>query len=131
MSRPTSVDQYIRSAPRETQALLRRIRAAIREAVPEADESLSYGMPFYSCPGDVGIERRLCYFGLQPAGIGLYFRPKDLEPHAEPITQYRSTKSALRFPIDRPIPIALIQKLVRDANRRHLAGKQAVGQPRR
>ena len=73
-----SVDQYIQSAPVETQAVLKKLRAAIQEAAPEAAESISYGMPFYSYKGEVGIERRLCYFGLQLASIGLFLRPKDL-----------------------------------------------------
>jgi uncharacterized protein YdhG (YjbR/CyaY superfamily) len=119
----TSVEQYIRSAPVETQAVLRKVRAAIQEAAPDADESISYGVPFYSYPGEVGIERRLCYFGLQRASLGLFLRPKDLEPHTKQIAKYKSTKSALHFPLDQPIPIALIKKLVRNANRRHRAGK--------
>jgi uncharacterized protein YdhG (YjbR/CyaY superfamily) len=118
-----SVEQYIQVAPAETRALLRKVRAAIREAAPDAQESISYGMPFYSYPGEVGIERRLCYFGLQHSRVGLFLRPKDLQPHADQIAKYRSTKSALHFPLDQPIPFPLIKKLVRDADRRHRAGK--------
>lgn len=118
-----SVDRYIRAAPVQVQSVLRRLRAAIREAAPDAEESISYGMPFYSYKGEAGVERRLCYFALQRGSIGLFLRPKDLNPHAESIAKYRSTKSALRFPIDRPIPLALVKKLVRDAVRRHRAGR--------
>lgn len=114
-----SVDQYILDAPAGAQPVLRRVRAAIRKAAPDSDESISYGMPFYSYKGEAGIARRLCYFGLQRASIGLFFRPKDLEPHAKQIAPFRSTKSALRFPLDRAIPVALVEKLVRDAVRRH------------
>ena len=71
-----SVDEYIRAAPPETQTVLRKVRAAIREAAPDADEGISYGMPLYSYKGEVGIERRLCYFGLQRSGIRLFFRPR-------------------------------------------------------
>ena len=123
MPASNSVDRYIRAAPVEAQAVLRKVRAAIREAAPDADESISYGMPFYSYKGEVGVDRRLCYFGLQRESIGLFFRPKDLEPHAEQIAKFRSTKAALRFPLEQPIPIPLVKKLVRDANRRHRAGK--------
>ncbi|HTT73879.1 MAG TPA: DUF1801 domain-containing protein [Thermoplasmata archaeon] len=118
-----SVDQYIRSAPVGTRSVLKQLRAAIREAAPGADESISYGMPFYSYQGEAGIERRLCYFGLQRASIGLFLRPKDLAPHAEEIARYQNANSALRFPLGEPIPIPLIKKLVRDADRRHRAGK--------
>jgi uncharacterized protein YdhG (YjbR/CyaY superfamily) len=121
MSAAKTVNQYILEAPVETRAVLRKVRAAIREAAADADEGISYGMPFYSYKGEVGFERRLCYFGLQRATLMLYFRPKDLEPHAEQAAPYRSAKSALRFPLDRPIPIPLVKALVRDAVRRHRA----------
>jgi len=123
MTAAKSVDQYIRAAPVATQAVLRKVRAAIREAAPDADESISYGMPFYSYKGEVGIERRLCYFGLQRADLALYLRPKDLEPHAKRIAKYRSTKSTLRFPLDRPVPVPLLKQLVRDAVRKHRDAK--------
>jgi uncharacterized protein YdhG (YjbR/CyaY superfamily) len=119
MAAAKSVDQYIRVAPVATQAVLREVRAAILEAAPDADESISYGMPFYSYKGEVGVERRLCYFGLQGANLTLYFRPKDLDPHAERIAKYRSTRSALRFPLVRPVPVPLLKQLVRDAVRQH------------
>ena len=119
-----SVDQYIRAAPVGARAALRKVRAAIRKAAPGADESISYGMPFYGYPGEAGIDRRLCYFGLQRTSLRLYFRPRDLEPHTERIAEYRTSGSALRFPLDRPIPIPLIQRLVRDAVRRHRVGRR-------
>jgi uncharacterized protein YdhG (YjbR/CyaY superfamily) len=117
-----SVEQYIRAAPAETRPILRRLRAAIQAAAPEAVESISYGMPFYSYPGEGGIERRLCYFGLKRAKLGLYLRPKDLDFFAEKIAKFRTSKSALHFPLDQPLPTALVQTLVRGAARRHAAG---------
>lgn len=118
-----SVTAYIRAAPVPARSVLKRVRAAILDAAPDVEEGISYGMPFYSYAGEVGVERRLCYFGLQRASIGLFFRPKDLEPHAELVAKYQSTKSALRFPLDQPIPTQLITRLVRDAHRRHYARK--------
>jgi uncharacterized protein YdhG (YjbR/CyaY superfamily) len=118
-----TVDQYIRFAPVEAQRVLRSLRTAIREAAPDADEGISYGIPFYSYKGEVGVERRLCYFQVRKAHIALFFRPKDLEPHSERIAKYRSAKSALRFSLSAPIPIPLVKRLVRDADRRHRAGK--------
>jgi uncharacterized protein YdhG (YjbR/CyaY superfamily) len=114
-----SVDAYIHAAPVETRATLIKVRAAILAAAPDAEESISYGMPSYSYKGEVGIARRLCYFGYKRANLALYLRPKDLDPHANQIAKFRTTKSALHFPLDQPVPIPLIKKLVRDANRRH------------
>jgi uncharacterized protein YdhG (YjbR/CyaY superfamily) len=121
-----SVEEYISVAPSATQPRLREIRAAIQEVAPDVDESISYGMPFYSYKREVGIQRRLCYFGVQKAGIAFYLRPQDLAPHAKQIAEYKSTKSALHFPADRPIPLSLIKQLVRDAIRRHEAGERAA-----
>jgi uncharacterized protein YdhG (YjbR/CyaY superfamily) len=124
MAAPRNVDQYIRDAPAPARPVLRKVRAAIRRAAPEAEESIGYGMPFYSYRGETGIGRRLCYFGLEGAGLGLFLRPMDLEPHSQEIAPYRRTKSALRFALEESIPIRLIQKLVRDADRRHRASRR-------
>ncbi|TLX99039.1 MAG: DUF1801 domain-containing protein, partial [Thaumarchaeota archaeon] len=59
-----SVDEYIAAARKEVQPKLREIRTAIREVAPDALESISYGMPFYSYKGEQGFKGRLCYFGL-------------------------------------------------------------------
>jgi uncharacterized protein YdhG (YjbR/CyaY superfamily) len=111
----SGVEEYIATARRGAQSRLRELRAAIRDAAPHADESLSYGRPFYSYKGKVGIQRRLCYFGLLNSGIGFYMRPKDLDPHEAEVTKFRRTKSALFFSLDTPIPVTLITRLVADA----------------
>lgn len=131
MSGAEPVEQYIRAAPAETRAVLRAVRAAIREAAPETEESTSYGIPFFSYRGEAGVDARLCYFKLQRASIGLYLRPKDLTPHSREIAEFVSTKSALRFRLDQPVPIPLIKRLVRDAYLRHWAEKASDQERRR
>jgi uncharacterized protein YdhG (YjbR/CyaY superfamily) len=115
------VDAYIAAAPKAVQAKLREVRAAIREVAPDAVESMSYGIPFYSFEGVSGIEGRLVYFGLLKTDVGLYLRPPVLEEHRDELAGYKTTKSALKIPLDMPIPVALIQRLVLDAKRRHEA----------
>jgi uncharacterized protein YdhG (YjbR/CyaY superfamily) len=110
---PKDVDEYISAAPKEMQKKLREVRAAIKEAAPNANESISYGMPFYSYKGKQGVKGRLCYFGLQEAGIGFYLRPPVIDQYMDELAKYASTKSALRFPLDGPMPVPLIKKLVR------------------
>ena len=83
------------------------VRAAIREVAPDAAESISYRMPYYSYKG------RLAWFGLQRAHMGLYLRPPVIEEHKSELTGYETTKSAVRLPLDRKIPVPLIKKLVR------------------
>ena len=82
------------------------------EAAPDAVESISYGMPFYSYKGKKGIAGRICYFGLLTSDVGFYVRPPVIEAHRDDVAGYASTKSALRFPLAGPMPVALIKKLV-------------------
>jgi len=114
---------YIQNAPKEVRRKLREVRTAIREAAPDSIETISYGMPFYSFKGETGFQARLCYFGFLKKSIVFYTRPAFLEEHMDEVETYLSTKSALHFPLDRPIPVQLIRKLVRNGVRKHGAGK--------
>lgn len=123
MSPANGVDAYIAAAPEAARPKLKEVRAAIQAVAPDAVESISYGMPYYSFPGESGIKARLCYFALQKMSVGFYLRPPVIDEHKDEVADFRSTKSALRFPLDRPIPVALIKKLVRDARKRHEASE--------
>src|SRR5690349_9546507 len=124
MKQAENVDEYIAATPKDMQPKLRQIRAAIREVAPEAIESISYGMPFYSYKGEEGFKGRLVYFGLLKSSIALYMRPQDFEPYKNEVAEYLSTKSALQFPLDQAPPILLIKRLVREAIKRHHDGEQ-------
>jgi len=104
---PKDVDEYIARAPKEAQDKLQEIRVLIREAAPTAVESISYGIPYYDYKG------RLAWFGLAKAHIGLYVRPPVVEEHKNELADYETTKSTVRFPLDKKIPVALIKKLVK------------------
>jgi uncharacterized protein YdhG (YjbR/CyaY superfamily) len=118
---PKDVAAYIAAAPRAVQPKLREVRAAIREVAPDAVESISYGMPFYSFKGEAGINGRLCYFGLLKASVGVYLRPPVIEKHMAELSGYKTTKSALQLPLRGPIPTSLIKRLVIDEMKRHEA----------
>ena len=118
-----NVDAYIAAAPKEVLPKLRAVREAIREVAPDAVESISYGMPFYSFKGETGFQARLCYFGLLKGRISFYVRPLVLEEHMDEAAEYMTGKSALQFPLERPIPISLIKKLVGNGIRKHTAGE--------
>ena len=92
---PKDVDEYIATAPKEVQDKLREIRAAIRETAPKAVESISYRMPYYYYKG------RLAWFGLAKAHVGLYLRPPVIEEHKRELANYKTTKSAVHFPLDK------------------------------
>jgi uncharacterized protein YdhG (YjbR/CyaY superfamily) len=120
-----NVDEYMAAAKKEVRPKLEQVRAAIREVAPDAVESISYGVPFYSYKGEQGFKRRLVYFGLLKARIALYMRPQDLEEHMSEVSKYMTTKSALQFPLDEAVPVRLIKELVRAAMKRHGTGEQS------
>jgi len=117
----TEVDAYISKVPVAAQAKLKEIRVVVKDAAPDAIESISYGMPYYSFKGESGFKSRLCYFGLTKSKkrIAFYTRPIFLEEYSHEVKPYLTSKSALQFPLDRSIPIQLIKRLVRNGMRKH------------
>ena len=126
MDQAKDVDAFIESAPNEARPRLRQMRTAIKEAAPGAVESISYGMPFYSFSEESGFGARLCYFGLQKGKgkVAFYTRPAYLAEYKREVEPYMTAKSALQFPLDRPIPIDLVKKIVRNGIRKHRATRQ-------
>jgi uncharacterized protein YdhG (YjbR/CyaY superfamily) len=116
--RPTSVDGYIAAAPKEVQAKLKQMRAAIRKTAPAAEERISYGMPYYAYKG------RLAYFAAFTKHIGLYLTPPIIEEHERELRNYETAKATVRFPLDQKLPVTLIQKLIRARMKRNEAGKR-------
>ena len=105
MTVPSSVDEYIAATPGGVQPMLQQLRETIRAAAPEAEERISYGMPYYSFDG------RLAYFQAHSHHLGLYsFSLEDAR--AAGLEHYTSAKATLQFPFDQPLPTAGIHKLV-------------------
>jgi uncharacterized protein YdhG (YjbR/CyaY superfamily) len=103
------VDAYISAAPVSVQPALRQLRAAIRAEAPEATEKMSYGIPFYEYGAKPGtFQSRLIYFAAQKHHIAVY--PAG---GAKGLDQYLTERSTLRFPLDKPLPIAKLRALVR------------------
>jgi uncharacterized protein YdhG (YjbR/CyaY superfamily) len=119
MKSAKNVATYIENAPEELRPKLREIRAAIREAAPDAIENISYGMSFYSFKGETGFKARLCYFGFLKKKIVFYTRPIFLQKYVDEVEPYMTAKSALRFSLDEPIPLQLIKKIVRNGLKEH------------
>jgi len=106
MEKSKNVDAYIVKAPIEARARLQAMRRIIKEVAPTAIESISYGMPGY----DKG---RVAWFASMKGYIGLYLRPPIIEDHKKELAKYKTTKSAIHFPLDEKLPVALIKKLIR------------------
>lgn len=105
-SNGNSVTAYISNAPKEARAKLKAMRRIMKEVAPDAAESISYGMPGY----DKG---RVAWFALMKGYIGLYVRPPIIAEHKKELAKYKTTKSAVHFPLEDKLPVALIKKLVR------------------
>lgn len=101
-----TVDEYIADMPEEMRGKLQALRALIKQTIPEAEEKISYGMPFYAYKG------RLVYFALMKNHIGLYIPPPIIEQHAAELKNYGTTKSAVHIPLAGELPEELIIKLV-------------------
>ena len=110
--RSPAVDRYIGACPKTAQPKLRKVRAAIRAVAPDAVEVISYRLPGYSYPGHP-LKGMFAWFGLQSSHIGLYLRPPTIAQHHMALAKYSTTKAAVHLPLDREVPVRLVQKLVR------------------
>ena len=102
-----SVDDYLKTTPPGARTKLRELRKAIKEAAPDAEEKISYGMPYY------GYKGRLAYFAYAKHHIGLYAMPPVIQDHIKELKKYRTATATIRFPLDEDLPITLIKKLVK------------------
>lgn len=104
--KPKTVTEYINAAPKETRAKLREMRAIVRKAAPGAVEGLKWSMPSYS--------HRTILLNFAPAKthIGLYPGPVLIKLLAKDLTNYKTSKGTIQFPLDKPLPKTLIKKIV-------------------
>jgi uncharacterized protein YdhG (YjbR/CyaY superfamily) len=103
-----SIDEYIASFPEDVQKILEEVRATIKAAAPEAGEKISYGMPTFTLNG-----KYLIYFAGWKNHISIYPIPVGNEAFNKEISQYTAGKGTLKFPIDKPLPLKLIAKIVK------------------
>lgn len=101
------VDTYIASFPEGIQNLLEQIRTRIRQTAPEAKETISYGMPTYVLNGN------LVHFAAFKNHIGFYPSPSGIEQFKEELSAYKGAKGSVQFPLDKPMPLDLITKIVK------------------
>ncbi|WP_309920305.1 MULTISPECIES: DUF1801 domain-containing protein [unclassified Arcicella] len=106
MKAVNNIDEYIADFPEETQVLLREIRQTISMAAPEATEKISYAMPTFYLKGNV------VHFAGYKNHIGFYPASSGISNFQEEIAGYKSSKGAVQFPLDQPLPNDLITKIV-------------------
>lgn len=105
MQKFETVTDYIASFPLEKQVLLKQIRAALQKAVPEATETIKYGMPTLVLHGN------LLHYAAMKNHIGFYPAPSGIEKFAKELKPYHTSKGAVQFPLDQPLPYDLMVKI--------------------
>lgn len=109
MSRSTakSIDAYIAEFPPGTREVLQHIRALIRETAPQATETISYAIPTFNLNG-----KHLVHFAGYEKHIGFYPTASGIAAFEEELTQYKHAKGSVQFPLDQPLPVDLIRRIV-------------------
>jgi uncharacterized protein YdhG (YjbR/CyaY superfamily) len=106
-SEPRTIDEYITAYPDDVQRILAKIRKTIREAAPEAQETIKYQIPTFTLYGN------LISFAAYKKHIGLYPATSGTKAFNNKLSVFRTAKSTVRFPLDKPIPFDLISQMVK------------------
>jgi uncharacterized protein YdhG (YjbR/CyaY superfamily) len=104
---PATIDEYIAGFPDDVQPILERIRQSIRNAAPNAVEAISYGMPTFDLNG-----KHLVFFAGWKRHISLYPIPAGDEALRQELSHYKQLKGTIQFPLDKPIPDKLVERIV-------------------
>jgi uncharacterized protein YdhG (YjbR/CyaY superfamily) len=104
---PGTVDEYILSFPPAVQSILKKVRATVLKAAPQAEETMKYRLPTLVLNGN------LVHFGAFKNHIGFYATPTGNEQFRRELSVYKGAKGSVQFPLSEPIPFNLISKIVR------------------
>jgi len=118
---PQTIDEYIAGFPSDVQKILEKIRLIIREAAPDAKETIKYQIPTFTLNGN------LVHFAAFKRHIGFYPVPTGIEKFKNELSEYEKGKGSVQFPLDKPIPFDLIEKIVQfrvEENLKKVAGKR-------
>lgn len=103
---PRSVDEYIAGFPHDVRETLEQIRTAIKKAAPDAKEAIKYRIPTFI------LNENLLHFAAFKNHVGFYPTPSAIEKFKDELSSYESARGSVRFPLDKPIPLSVIRKIV-------------------
>ena len=109
------VDSFIAKHPKEVQEVLNKVRETIRAAAPGAEEGINYGIPTFFLNGN------LVHFSAFKTHIGFYPTPSGIEKFKKELSKYEWAKGSVKFPLEQPIPYALIARIVKFRVKENLA----------
>ena len=102
-----TIDGYIKTFPEDIQRILEKMRKTIRRAAPEAVESISYQIPTFKLNGN------LVWFAAFKKHIGFYPTSSGIQAFKKELSPYKAAKGSVQFPLDKPIPYDLVEKIVK------------------
>ncbi|MDA4128928.1 MAG: DUF1801 domain-containing protein [Thaumarchaeota archaeon] len=116
---PKDIDDYVNRFPKEVQQLLQKMRVTIGKAAPNAKETISYGIPAFTLDG------YLVYFGAFKSHIGFYpGGGSAITAFKKELSAYKGAKGSVQFPFDKPLPLALVSRIVKFRVRQNLSKKK-------
>ena len=111
-------DAYLERFPKNVQRLLQKMRLTIKKAAPQAKETISYGIPAFALNG------LLVWFAAHKNHIGFYPRASAIAAFKKELSAYKGAKGSVQFPFDKPIPLALISRIVKYRMKQNLSKKK-------
>ena len=102
-----TIDEYIAGFPKDTQEILQKLRATIKKAAPEAEETINYAIPTFTLNGN------LVHFAAAKNHIGFYPAPSGIKAFEQELSIYEGAKGSVKFPLDKPLPLSLVSKIVK------------------
>lgn len=116
---PKDIDTYIAAFPKDIQEKLQKIRNTIHQAAPAATEAIKYGMPTFVMEGN------LVHFAAFKNHIGFYPTPMGIESFKKELSVYKGAKGSVQFPLDKPMPLNLIDRIVKYRVKKTLEKKKS------
>ena len=113
-----TIDEYIATFPEDVQRILNELRQSIREVAPDAEETINYQIPTFTLNGN------LVHFAAFGNHIGFYPTPSGMEAFKEELSAYKGAKGSVQFPVDEPLPLPLIRRIVEYRVKENLERKQ-------
>ena len=111
-------DAYLERFPKNVQRLLQEMRLTIKKAAPQAKETISYGIPAFTLNG------LLVWFAAHKNHIGFYPRASAIAAFKKELSAYNGAKGSVQFPFDKPLPLALISRIVKYRMKQNLSKKK-------
>jgi uncharacterized protein YdhG (YjbR/CyaY superfamily) len=102
----TNIDSFIAGFPKDVQKTMEQFRQTVRSAAPNAEETMCYGIPTFTLNGN------LVHFSAFKTHIGFYPTPSGISAFKKELSEYKTAKGSVQFPLDKPLPLDLIRRIV-------------------